>query len=64
MDRDKGVITFESLVLSTISTDEYLLPILSEKLRGVGLIGELCKGFQLLMDRDMQKVVSMEKQLI
>ncbi|KAG5578956.1 hypothetical protein H5410_049583 [Solanum commersonii] len=28
------------------------LPLMAEKLGGDGLIGELCKGFQLLMDRD------------
>ncbi|XP_009785189.1 calcium-binding protein KRP1-like [Nicotiana tabacum] len=29
-----------------------LLPLMAEKLGGDGLIGELCKGFQLLMDKD------------
>ncbi|KAJ4972595.1 hypothetical protein NE237_005769 [Protea cynaroides] len=29
---------------------EDYLPIMAEKLGGEGLIGELCKGFQLLMD--------------
>ncbi|KAM0070810.1 putative calcium-binding protein KIC/PBP1/KRP1 [Helianthus debilis subsp. tardiflorus] len=28
------------------------LPLMEEKLGGDGLIGELCKGFQLLMDAD------------
>lgn len=28
------------------------LPLMAEKLGGDGLIGELCKGFQLLMDSD------------
>ncbi|OIT29963.1 PREDICTED: calcium-binding protein PBP1-like [Nicotiana attenuata] len=28
------------------------LPLMAEKLGGDGLIGELCKGFQLLMDKD------------
>ncbi|KAM3343320.1 calcium-binding protein KRP1 [Capsicum galapagoense] len=29
-----------------------LLPFMAEKLGGVGLIDELCKGFELLMDRN------------
>ncbi|KAK4439872.1 Calcium-binding protein KRP1 [Sesamum alatum] len=29
-----------------------LLPLMAEKLGGDGLIGELCNGFQLLMDSD------------
>ncbi|MFS7921495.1 putative EF-hand domain pair protein [Helianthus anomalus] len=28
------------------------LPLMAEKLGGDGLIDEMCKGFQLLMDRD------------
>ncbi|XP_059635680.1 calcium-binding protein KRP1-like [Cornus florida] len=31
---------------------EDFLPIIAEKLGGEGLIGELCNGFQLLMDGD------------
>lgn len=31
---------------------EDFLPILADKLGGDGLIGELCNGFQLLMDND------------
>ncbi|KAM7495510.1 hypothetical protein LguiB_030119 [Lonicera macranthoides] len=31
---------------------EDLLPIMAEKLGGEGLIGELCNGFQLLVDVD------------
>ncbi|GAB2284604.1 Calcium-binding protein krp1 [Dionaea muscipula] len=37
-----------------IPADQFLdmLPVMAEKLGGEALIGELCKGFQLLMDRD------------
>ncbi|KAL3325535.1 hypothetical protein AABB24_036658 [Solanum stoloniferum] len=35
------------------------LPLMAEKLGGDGLIGELCKGFQLLMDRD-KRVITFE----
>ncbi|XP_059662579.1 calcium-binding protein KRP1-like [Cornus florida] len=31
---------------------EDLLPVMADKLGGDGLIGELCNGFQLLMDGD------------
>ncbi|KAL5736149.1 hypothetical protein ACOSP7_030617 [Xanthoceras sorbifolium] len=31
---------------------EDLLPVMANKLGGDGLIGELCNGFNLLMDRD------------
>ncbi|TXG67270.1 hypothetical protein EZV62_008545 [Acer yangbiense] len=31
---------------------EDLLPVMAKKLGGDGLIGELCNGFSLLMDRD------------
>ncbi|GMH24971.1 hypothetical protein Nepgr_026814 [Nepenthes gracilis] len=34
------------------SNFEDLLPVMAEKLGGEGLIGELCNGFPLLMDRD------------
>ncbi|GMH24970.1 hypothetical protein Nepgr_026813 [Nepenthes gracilis] len=34
------------------SNFEDLLPVMAEKLGGEGLIGELCNGFQLLMDGD------------
>ncbi|XAR67505.1 hypothetical protein NMG60_11002284 [Bertholletia excelsa] len=36
----------------TQSQFEDLLPVMAEKLGGDGLIGELCKGFRLLMDGD------------
>ncbi|XP_057792610.1 calcium-binding protein KRP1-like [Salvia miltiorrhiza] len=29
-----------------------MLPLMAERLGGEGLIGELCKGFRLLMDRE------------
>lgn len=29
-----------------------MLPLMAERLGGEGLIGELCKGFELLMDRE------------
>jgi len=32
------------------------LPLMAEKLGGEGLIGELCKGFQLLMDREKEAI--------
>ncbi|XP_059302138.1 calcium-binding protein PBP1-like [Lycium ferocissimum] len=35
------------------------LPLMAEKLGGDGLIGELCKGFQLLMDKD-KRVITFE----
>ncbi|XP_060200229.1 calcium-binding protein KRP1-like [Lycium barbarum] len=35
------------------------LPMMAEKLGGDGLIGELCKGFQLLMDKD-KRVITFE----
>ncbi|KAH7860341.1 hypothetical protein Vadar_012338 [Vaccinium darrowii] len=36
----------------TQSDFEDMLPIMAEKLGGEGLIGELCNGFELLMDGD------------
>nr|XP_016463296.1 PREDICTED: calcium-binding protein PBP1-like [Nicotiana tabacum] len=53
-----SLLSFSLILLSsTMATSRKsnfndLLPLMAEKLGGDGLIGELCKGFQLLMDKD------------
>ncbi|KAL4341517.1 hypothetical protein GQ457_08G007130 [Hibiscus cannabinus] len=37
---------------SSSSSFEDLLPVMANKLGGEGLMGELCNGFKLLMDRE------------
>ncbi|XP_060204732.1 calcium-binding protein KRP1-like [Lycium barbarum] len=48
-----------SMDTSRKSSFNDFLPLMAENLGGDGLIGELCKGFQLLMDKD-KRVITFE----